>query len=200
MDMINENSSGLGIALNESEVLEFEVTPETKVATGKFRVLTLPEKGAPPDDPLIQILFIPVGRVAASLRDGRWDDPEAEVVPFTIDELTSVVRSFEGRAIDGWEFFDRPDDDFERRSKRLSLDWAQGDGGRSHTFTMALDSAHSILELRIWFDHLRVFDRDFNEISVDTFVAGGKRWWDAFFKGDERTRGRGLYLVGGSKN
>jgi hypothetical protein len=195
MSLTEDQSNGLGVALNEADLLGFEVIPEKWVAGATFRVLTLPEDGPPPEDTRVQILFQPVGRVAASLRNGRWDDPDAEVVPFKIEELLTMVQSFDGRPIYGWEFIDLGEEEFEKWSNRLSLDWTSEENGRSHSITVFQDPGPRILDLRVWFDDLRIYDPEFNEISIDTFIAGGKRWWDAFYKGDERTQGRGLHFI-----
>src|SRR5262245_32108018 len=80
--LTEEQCAGLNVALNEADLLGFEVNAERRMAAATFRVLTLPEIGPAPDDRRVQFLFRPVGRVAASLRDGRWDDPGAPIVPF----------------------------------------------------------------------------------------------------------------------
>jgi len=122
MTLTEEKKQGLSIALNEAILLGIEVDTNRNLAAATFRVLTLPEQGSPPDDSRVQLIFAPVGRVAASLRLGRWDDREARVSAFQIDELLSVVQSFGGSPIYGWEFFDTDDKDFPRWSDRLSLD------------------------------------------------------------------------------
>ena len=193
--LTDEQSSGLDVAICQADLLGFEVVPETRLAGATFRVLTLPEEGPPPGDSRVQILFKPVGRVSASLRDGSWDDPDAEVVPFQIEELLTVVQSFEGAPIYGSEFIDVEEKRFEKWSDRLSLDWTSGQDGRSHSISVFQDPGPRVLELRVWFDYLRIFDPEFNEISIDVFIAGGQRWWNAFYKGDERTRGHGLHFI-----
>ena len=55
----------LGVALNEADLLGFEVDPARRIATATFRVLTLPAEGPPPADRRVQMLFRPVGRVPA---------------------------------------------------------------------------------------------------------------------------------------
>src|SRR5260221_8868724 len=86
----------LGVALTEADLLGFELDPERRIAAATLRVPTLPDSGPPPQDRRVQLLLRPVGRVAASLRNGRWDDPAAEVVPFAIDDLLTTVQSFGG--------------------------------------------------------------------------------------------------------
>jgi hypothetical protein len=62
----------LGVALNESNLLGFEVDSIRRIGAATFCVLTLPADGPPPDDRRVQMLFRPVGRVGASVRNGLW--------------------------------------------------------------------------------------------------------------------------------
>lgn len=44
----------------------------------------------------------------------------------------------------------------------------------------------------MWFDELIICDPQGHRILIDSFIEAGKRWWDAFHAGDERTRGYGM--------
>ena len=186
-----EQKTDLNVALNEATLLGTEVDPARRTAALTLSVLTLPADGPAPVDDRVQVILHPVGRVAASLRLGRWDDVEAKVVPFEITELLAIVESFKV-PIYGWEFFDR-DEDFEEWENRLSLDRRLGDEGMSQSITLfqAADERH--LDLRIWFDSLRVNDPTGRRLDLAEFVAGGKRWWDGLYSGDHRTGGRGIF-------
>lgn len=192
MSLTAEQVAGLNVAFNEATVLGFEVDPRRRLAGATFSVLTLPERGPAPDDRRVQIVLHPIGRVTASLRDGRWDDPTAEVVPFSLAELLPIVQSFGGLALYGWEFIDVPTAEW---ADRLSLDWPSGDDGLSHSITLFQDAGNRILYLCAWFDTLAIRDPRGGEIPLEAFIAGGKRWWDAFYADDERTRGFGLFPV-----
>ena len=79
MDLTEEHRHGLNIALNEAELFGFEVDPSRRLAAATFNVLTLPVQGPPPSDRRVQMLFSPVGRVAASFcapasmrHRGKW--------------------------------------------------------------------------------------------------------------------------------
>ena len=126
----------LGIALNEAHLLGFEVDPERRIAAATFCVLTLPVHGRPPDDTRVQMLFSPVGRVAASLRNGFWNDEKAALVPFALHELLGVVQSFGGQPFYGWEFFDIHEKELPKWANRLSLDWQCGTDGLSHSIAV----------------------------------------------------------------
>ena len=191
MLLSSEQRDGIGVALNESDLLGLEVDPERRIAAATFRVLTLPEEGPMPDDRRVQVLFEPVGRVEAALREGAWDDPSAPVVPFGIEELLKTVQSFDGLPIYGWKFIDVQNEYDRDWTKHLSLDWSSGTDGLSHSITVFQDAGNRILDVRLWFDDLRVFEPGGVEIPLDSFIAGGRRWWDALFEGDERARGFG---------
>src|SRR5262245_24355446 len=106
MEISDEQRVGLGVALNEADLLGVEVDATRRLAAATFRVLTLPVEGPEPEDRRVQLLLRPVGRVAASLREGRWDDPHAEVVPFALPDLLATVQTFGGQSLYGWEFID----------------------------------------------------------------------------------------------
>ena len=128
--------SELGVALNEADLLGFEVDAVRRLAGATFRVLTLPAEGQPAEDRRVQMLFKPVGRVIASLRNGLWNDDTAEVVPFALSELLNVVQSFGGQPIYGWDFFDIHEREMDRWAHRLSLDWRSGTDGLSRSITL----------------------------------------------------------------
>lgn len=168
----------LGIALNEADLLGFEVDPDRRVAAATFRVLTLPDIGPPPEDSRVRMLFRPVGRVAASLRNGFWNDDAAEVVPFALGELLGVVQSFGGRAIYGWEFFDLHEKELGRWGDRLSLDWRSGAEGVSRSITVFQSSGAGPirhLDLCVWFDELEIRRPDGAVVPPAEFAAGGRR-------------------------
>jgi hypothetical protein len=190
----------LGVALNEADLLGFEVDPARRMANATFRVLTLPAAGPPPADRRVQMLFRPVGRVAASLRNGFWNDEAADVVPFSLAELLGVVESFGGYPIYGWEFFDVHDRELARWGNRLSLDWRSEPDGLSRSISVFQSSNGGParhLDLCVWFDELEVRRPDGSTIALEEFAAGGRRWWDALFARDKRTEGPGIIPVSG---
>jgi len=192
-----EQRDGLGVALNEADLLGLEVDEQRRVAAATFRTLQLSVDGSEPEDRRVQFLFRPVGRVVASLRNGAWDDPRAEVEPVAIENLLATVQSFGGLPIYGWRFFDTPKKNLRKLRNRLSLDWTSGDDGHSHVVEIFQDQPNRILDLWVWFDEFVIRDPDGNEIDLETFIASGKRWWDAFYAGDDRTKGHGMAPVNG---
>jgi hypothetical protein len=191
--MDDDAKAGLGVALNEATLLGAEMSRERRLAAITFAVLSLPtEAGVPPQDARVSIVLSPVGRVAASLRMGSWDDPAAAVVPFALEDLLKTVQSFGGLSVYGWEFID-VETDFEAWSERLSLDERFGDDGQAHSITLFQEGLDRHLDLRIWFDTLRVFRPNHSEIPIEDFLAAGKRWWDGLYAGDSRTQGHGIF-------
>lgn len=198
MDLKKELREGLGVALNEATMVDLEMDPIRRIAGATFRVLSLPEgdETVTPEDTRVQLVFQPIGRVAVSLRLGHWDDPAAPVERLRIDQLSERVKSFGGLPIYGWEFFDLPDTQFAQWSNRLSLDlqWPEEGDGFAHTVDL-FQEADSILDMRLWFDELTIRDARHNEVPLEDIIAGGRRWWDAFWQGDPRTRDSGMHPI-----
>jgi hypothetical protein len=183
----------LNVALNEATLLGLEVSSRQRIAAAPFGVLSLPVTGPSPVGYSVQMLFRPVGRVVVSLRDGRWDDAGAAVLPVTIEDLLPIFQSFHCQPIYGWEFFDVHDKGLARWGNRVSLDWRSGSDGVAHSITLFQEGAARHLDLCVWFDELEVREPDGKAMSLEQFVANGKRWWDAFYSGDECTNGHGLF-------
>jgi hypothetical protein len=193
MELSADLKHALGVALNEATLLGIELDAHNRRVGATLAVLTLPADGGPmPRDPRVQFVFAPVGRVVASLRQGRWDDPAAHVVPITGDQLLDVVRSFGGLPVYGWEFFDTAESKLEKLGRRLSLDWRGGNDGMAHSVRFFQAGPDRHLDVIIWFDWFTVRDHAGREISLAEFTAGGKRWWDAFYDHDPRTQGMGM--------
>jgi hypothetical protein len=196
MEITDDQRQGLGVALNEATLFGVEVDAKRRVAALTFSVLALPDTGPPPDDSRIQFLLTPVGRVIASLRHGRWDNPTAPVEPFELDGMLSVVQSFGGLPIYGWEFIDTPLQNVDGYPDRLSLDVVLGEDGMSHSLRVFQDTSERFLNVQIWFDDLLIRDPKGASISPDEFIAAGVRWWDGLYVGDPRTSGAGIFPIG----
>jgi hypothetical protein len=133
--------------------------------------------------------------VAASYRDGRWDDPEAPVLVLGLDGLSAAIANFAGHSIYGWEFVNCPESRLARWNDRLSLDVRLAGRG-TQTLDLFQVDGRRILDLRIWFAELAVLTASGEAIEVAEFIAGGVRWWDALHAGEPRTSGRGIYPAG----
>jgi hypothetical protein len=197
MQFTAQQMTDFGVALNEATFVGLEVILEYRGVALTFSTLALPsDDGPPPADPRVQIRVGQVGRIAASLRNGNWDDQAARVERFELDQLSDVVDSFEQQPIYGRRFLDMPDaDNFDQWKNRLSLDWRSEPGGTAHTLDLFQEGVRvplRHLDLRIWFDGLWIVDPEIQPIAFDDFTAAGVRWWKAMREGDPRTRNQGI--------
>lgn len=186
---MEEIREGLNTALNEASLISVQVDRDTRRAWVTLSVLMLPEEGPPPADPRVLLRLHPVGRVAASLRGGNWDDPEAAVQSFELEHLAVVVESFEAQPIYGWKFLDDREEESASWLRRLSLDTELGPGGRTHSlflFQEGIDFDRH-LDLLIWFDEMTAQDPRGTPLPLSELVARGVRWWKAFRAHDPRT-------------
>jgi hypothetical protein len=187
--------AGLDVALNESELHDVVVDVGRGEALVLVSVLTLPEEGPEPADRRRLLHLLGVTQVTASLRHGRWDDDSAPVEPFALDELSDMVRSFQGQPIYGWEFFDAPSAGWDRVRDRRSLQATLGTGTPAHTLDLFQESAAGPVrhfQLRLGFDELVAYDDERNQVPLAEMAAGGRRWWDAMYAHDPRTLGHGI--------
>jgi hypothetical protein len=202
VDWSDETKINLNSALNEASWTGVRISEEDRLVALRFSALTLPADGGPePDDPSVTLQLQSVGRIVASLRDGFWNDDEAAVGSITLKELPQVVDSFEGQPIYGWEFFDLPESSWEQWASRLSLDIEWAPEAQTHSieiFQESLAGPARHLDLRVWFNELRIFDAKGSDLTLDEFGQAGKRWWDAFYEHDPRTQGHGM--VSGRSN
>src|SRR5436309_6782321 len=129
-DDIGTLRADLNTALNEATLVSAVVDEADRKARITLAVRTLPENGPPSRDHRVMIVLAPLGRICASLRDGRWDDAGAPVHPFVLPQLTDIVRSFHEQPIYGWGFMDgEAGETFARRGKRRRLEVGRVPGG-----------------------------------------------------------------------
>lgn len=190
----DELKAGLNVALNEATLLGFELDPTRALAGATLSVLMLPPDAGPmPADSRVQLLFAPVGRVAVSLRAGRWDDATAPVLPVGTETLLETVQSFGGLPVYGWEFLDVAEREMSKWGDRLSLDWRGApEHGLRHSLLLFQEGGDRHLDLCVWFDTLEARWPDGSPVALSELAAGGKRWWDAFYAHDPRTQGLGI--------
>ena len=190
--MDQATKDGLNIAFNEASLLGIEVAADIALAGITLSVLTLPDDtNGPPADPRISVSLDGVTRIAASLRNGRWDDTSAKAESFEIGKLFPIVASFGFQPVYGWDFFDRHED-FKTWNQRLSLDLELSNKKVSNSITLFQEATDRHLDVRIWFAELDLYDPDGNELNVSDVIEGGKRWWDAIAKKDPRIQHAGI--------
>jgi hypothetical protein len=189
-----DDKAGLGVAFNEATLLGAEIDPDGPMAGITLAVLALNEDGSSPEDPWLQIVLFNVGRAAASLRLGRWDDPAAPVVAFDPSELLEVVQGFGGLRIYGWEFFDEHERELEKWAAKASFDLelAAGDGQR-HSLMMFQEGRQKHLDVCIWFDAMLLRNAAGEDVAISDVIAAGRRWWDALHRGDSIGPANGIF-------
>lgn len=190
MNLSEEQIHGLGTALNEATLLGVEPNPERELVGATFDVLTLPKDGPSQADSRIQIVFCNVGRIAASLRLGRWDDRNAKIEKLEVEQLLDVTQGFHV-PIYGWEFFNLDIRELDWLD-RLSLDWRGSNDPAPNSFSFFQEGDKRHLDVCLWFGDMSIRRPDGNETPLEEFIGGGKRWWDAFYSGDPRTEGKGI--------
>ena len=204
MKIDNETAAAIGVALNEATLLGAEYAAERNVVALTFSVLTLSDEHSPePSDPRRQILLTKVGRVVAALRESRWDDLAAASVAFGADDLLTIVQSFGGLPVYGWEFVNHDDRALDHWAGHASLVFEPSGGSLQNRISL-FQEGHSQkgdrhLDLWIWFEDLIIRDPLGAYITLSDFTAGGRRWWDALYAGDSRTQGHGIIPVGGAR-
>jgi hypothetical protein len=193
-----EDKEGLGVAFEEAALLGAEIDSSTRRAGITLSVLTLPEVGDEPEDRRLQILLLNVGRAAASLRLGRWDDSSAPLVAFPPEKLLEHVQEFGGCALYGWEFFDIHERELSNWYGKFSFDvsYSTTDGNR-HSLCLFQDGGDRFLDFCIWFDELLITNAAGQELPIEDVIAGGKRWWKALHEGDPRTASHGIFPLKG---
>src|SRR5258708_40268641 len=100
--MLNpETIKGLNIAFNEATLLGTEYDADHHLIWLTISVVCMNLDGSIPDDRRIVVILQPVGKFYASLRNGRWDDDNAEVISFSYEKLLETVQSFRGLPVYG---------------------------------------------------------------------------------------------------
>jgi hypothetical protein len=187
----------LDVALREATFLALGVDRDRRELRASFDVLTLPAIGPTEAHEPVMVVFTEVRRVAASLREGWWDDRSAAVTRIRPGGLAQAVADLDPTHVHGF-FFGPPEEEWHAWSSRLSFDELWGDEPTVDVFGVFKTGRRRRkphdrhLDLRIWFGGFRVERPDGAVISLREFCDGGIRWWDGLFAGDERTEGLGI--------
>lgn len=182
------DTAGLDTALSEATCLGLAVDAADARLRIELEVLTLPGDGQAADR-RVTLTLSGVSRVAASLRQQRWDDLEPRIFPLTIDTLGEAIAGFGGGALHGWNFIDLDDSGWSLWSELLSFDTTVGDLSPAHVLEFSLQEGTDPRELdvRIWFTDLSIHTAGGRQLEVDQFAAGARRWWKAHDSCDPRT-------------
>ncbi|RMI34168.1 hypothetical protein [Nocardia stercoris] len=183
------DTAGLNTALAEATCLGVTVDAAAAELRIDLEVLTLPEDSPPPEHHRVVLLLTGVSRVAASMRLHDWHEPEPRVLPLTLDTLHEGVAAFGGGALHGWEFIDGASSGWSLWRELLSFDTEVSANPAVHVLEFAQQEGVDPRELdvRIWFQGIRILDPEGNDVPTAEFVAGAQRWWKAHDKCDPRT-------------
>ena len=120
-------------------------------------------------------------------------------MPLSLDGLVDAVDRFGPTDLYGWDYIDRDVPDWCYWQDRLSLDEITlpviSDAVTPHFIHLFKESTvgpDRVLDLRIWFEGLRVQTPAGEAIEMEAFIRQGKRWWDAMYSGDKRTALTGI--------
>ncbi|MBH0778946.1 hypothetical protein [Nocardia bovistercoris] len=191
------DTAGLNTALSEAACLGVQVDPVARTLRLDLEVLTLradarashDHDARAEQDYKVTLTCTGVGRVAASLREQRWDDLEPRVLPLRLEDLGEAIRSFGGGRLHGWEFVDLDDSGWTLWGELLSFDTSIDNHICPHVLEFSQEEGTDPRELdvRVWFDGMTIHDADGREVPLAEFIAGGVRWWAAHDAGDPRT-------------
>ncbi|MBF4998022.1 hypothetical protein IRT45_12765 [Nocardia sp. BSTN01] len=182
------DTTGLNTALAEATCLGLVVDAADGRLRIELEVLTLPGDGQPADG-RVTLTLSGVSRVAASLRQQRWDDLEPRIFPLTLDTLGDAIAGFGGGALHGWDFIDVDDSGWALWRELLSFDTTISDRSPAHVleFSQQEGTDPRELDVRVWFEDVTVETADGSLVGLDEFVAGARRWWKAHDSCDPRT-------------
>jgi hypothetical protein len=180
-----DEAAGIGVALNESTLLDLLLDPADGRLELVIDVLTLPEEGPAPEDARVLVQLRHVSRVVF-----RQAGPGGSEPPLTIDQVAGVVRAHAGRPMYGWNFIDteRPEPDAP------DFEWRSAAPPAAHRLWVF--QGEGLTDLFVWFRTFEVSTLSGRHVPLDEFIAGGKRWWDGLYAGDPRTANRGIVPSG----
>ncbi|HEY9778086.1 MAG TPA: hypothetical protein V6C81_30260 [Planktothrix sp.] len=192
MLLTEEQINGLNVACNEAQWIGLEINEIQSWVGITLAVLSLPSEGVASEDSRVQLIFQSFVRLCASHRAGLWNDENAEVLSLTKNQLERRVVELQA-PIFGWDFFNIPDETgFSPWANRLSIQIGAEAQEPVNTINLFQDT-DPVLDVRIWFGELRIFGPDRKEISFQDFSDGGRRWWEAMYAGDSRTKDSGIF-------
>lgn len=196
MQINEELKYRIGLALNEANLLGVEFDRKKNLVACSFELVTMDKDGNVPEDRRLLLIFNPVGRFIASLRNGHWDDKNAVVENFNPENILEVVQSFNGLPIYGWDFINCDDKDFDTWKDRLSFDYSTGNNtGLTNTIDLFQEGDNRHIDLRIFFDDFEILTPKYEPVDLEEFLENGKRGWDAVYSNNGKMDNFGIIPV-----
>lgn len=194
MQISEELKGRIGIALNEAVLLGVEFDKQRSLVACSFALVAMDKNGNVPEDNRLLFIFKPVGRFVASLRNGPWDDKNADVEKFEPEGILDVIKSFQGLSIYGWDFVNCGSKDFDTWKDRLSFDYSTGENiGLDNTIDLFQEGVNRHVDLRIWFDDFKILTPKHELVDLEDFLENGKRGWDAIYANNDKMSGFGIF-------
>ena len=187
MQIDEELRHRIGLALNEATLLGVEFDKEKNLVACSFALVAMDKNGNVPEDNRLLFIFKPVGRFVASLRNGHWEEQNAEVEKFEPEKILEIIQSFKGQSIYGWDFVNCGDKDFDTWTNRLSFDYSTGNKvGLTNTIDLFQEGDNRHIDLRIWFDDFEILTPKYESVDLEEFLENGKRGWDAVYANNDK--------------
>lgn len=199
MMFTQEEINGLDEALNEATLIGIEFDKRKEIVAATFSMLAVDENGKVPQDSRLQFIFQPVGKLIASYRLGNWDDEQASILKFDAEEISKKVEEFGQQPIYGWEFIDCKNQSNNNWMNRLSFQYeSQQTHGRLHTFDLFQEGDNKHIDIKIWFDELKIYNPENQLVDLQTVINNGKRAWDGIYNGSATDKFN-IYPLGSNK-
>lgn len=179
----------MNVICDEAEVESVVLDLPTTVLLTITPLRTGERSGTP-----IRIELRRLGRVLASLREGRWDDRRAKAKPLSLEELSALLQPY-NETVYG-DLWNQPLKTNAHWTNRVSFDWRSGaDLDDMNRLELFKNPPGGHLDVLIWFTDVRIIDETGNELSPDAVAAEVKAWWASMQSGETPMGEHGIYLL-----
>ena len=194
MNFNDQQLEGINLAIDEAQLLDLEIDLLLKSARTTLQVFCISENGQVPIDRKVAVHLKSISRISASLRHYDKNDKYLKTEKFDINDFEKIVKSFGGASVYGSNFIRPGNESLPSWAENVSLELSLGDDEGDYMIDLFQWDNSRKLDFRIWFNELKITKAsNEQEISINEFIAGGKRWWEAFNKNDPRTQGFGMF-------
>jgi hypothetical protein len=188
--------NALNITLNEARVLDIEFNHVKNLVGITIEPVALGINGKVPEDNRVQIILKPVGKFIITLRNGNWKDEITKIIKFKPEQISKIFEEVRGCPIYGWEFFNTIETDSGKKEEKPICKYkSKSNNGLANTLAFGSDdtSGKRSIDFKFWFDKLEVFSPSYESITIENFIANGKRGWDSIYGGGEATKQFGIF-------
>lgn len=180
--MPSEIRDGLNLALNEAIIIGLDFDEHQQIVYVTFYPIAIQQDGKIPNDNRFLFAFRNVGRLASSLTP----EPDLTAVKFEPGELGDKMSEFKNESIYGWEFIGNAEEiSFKQWKDNVSFDIIINDDYfNQNTIDLCQQCKYStkVIDIRIWFENIAVFDSDLKPFDIPTFIDNGKRGWNKLYE------------------